>query len=82
MTESACDFSFFLINTNNFEINGYTDQEFDATITLRPLVITGITIPDVNKYADVSQEVTGETANSATNGGATFEAAGTDTGNI
>ena len=69
-----------LSDTNNFEINGYTDQEFDATITLRPLVITGITIPDVNKYADVSQEVTGETANSATNGGATFEATGTDTG--
>lgn len=69
-----------LSDTNNFEINGYTDQEFDATITLRPLVIKGITIPDVNKYADVSQEVTGETANSATNGGATFEATGTDTG--
>lgn len=67
-----------LSDTNNFEINGYTDQEFDATITLRPLVITGITIPDVNKYADVSQEVTDQTATSATN--ATFEAADTDTG--
>lgn len=69
-----------LSDTNNFEINGYTDQEFDATITLRPLVITGITIPDVNKYADVSQEVTDQTATSAANGGATFEATGTDTG--
>lgn len=67
-----------LSDTNNFEINGYTDQEFDATITLRPLVITGITIPNVNKYADVSQKVTDQTATSATN--ATFEAADTDTG--
>lgn len=67
-----------LSDTNNFEISGYAVQEFDAKITLRPLVITGITIPDVNKYADVSQKVTGQTATSATN--ATFEAADTDTG--
>ena len=69
-----------LSDTNNFEINDYTAQDFDAKITLRPLVITGITIPDVNKYADVSQKVTDQTATSAANGGATFEAAGTDTG--
>ena len=67
-----------LNDTNNFEISGYTNQEFDATITRRPLVITGITIPNVNKYADVSQKVTDQTATSATN--ATFEAADTDTG--
>ena len=67
-----------LSDTNNFEISGYTNQEFDATITRRPLVITGITIPNVNKYADVSQKVTDQTATSATN--ATFEAADTDTG--
>ena len=67
-----------LSDTNNFEISGYTNQEFDATITHRPLVITGITIPNVNKYADVSQKVTDQTATSATN--ATFEAADTDTG--
>lgn len=67
-----------LNDTNNFEISGYTNQEFDATITRRPLVITGITIPNVNKYADVSQKVTDQTATSATN--ATFEVAGTDTG--
>ena len=69
-----------LSDTNNFEISDYTAQDFDAKITLRPLVITGITIPDVNKYADVSQEVTDQTATSAANGGATFEATGTDTG--
>ena len=69
-----------LRDTNNFEISDYTAQDFDAKITLRPLVITGITIPDVNKYADVSQEVTDQTATSAANGGATFEATGTDTG--
>ena len=69
-----------LSDTTNFEINDYTAQDFDAKITLRPLVITGITIPDVNKYADVSQKVTDQTATSAANGGATFEAAGTDTG--
>lgn len=67
-----------LSDTNNFEISGYTNKEFDATITRRPLVITGITIPNVNKYADVSQKVTDQTATSATN--ATFEAADTDTG--
>ena len=67
-----------LSDTNNFEISGYTNQEFDATITHRPLVITGITIPNVNKYADVSQKVTDQTATSATN--ATFEAADTDKG--
>ena len=67
-----------LNDTNNFEISGYTNQEFDATITRRPLVITGITIPNVNKYADVSQKFTDQTATSATN--ATFEAADTDTG--
>lgn len=67
-----------LNDTNNFEISGYTNQEFDATITRRPLVITGITIPNVNKYADVSQKVTDQTATSATK--ATFEAADTDTG--
>lgn len=67
-----------LNDTNNFEISGYTNQEFGATITRRPLVITGITIPNVNKYADVSQKVTDQTATSATN--ATFEAADTDTG--
>lgn len=69
-----------LSDTNNFEINDYTAQDFDAKITLRPLVITGITIPDVNKYADVSQKVTDQTATSAANGGATFEATDTNTG--
>lgn len=67
-----------LSDTNNFEINDYTAQDFDAKITLRPLVITGISIPDVNKYADVSQTVTGVKATNTT--GATFEATDTNTG--
>lgn len=67
-----------LSDTTNFEIDGYTDKEFAANITARPLVITGISIPDVNKYADVSQTVTGATANNTT--GATFEATDTNTG--
>lgn len=67
-----------LSDTNNFEINDYTAQDFDAKITLRPLVITGITIPDVNKYADVSQTVAGVKATNTT--GATFEATDTNTG--
>lgn len=67
-----------LSDTTNFEIDGYTDTDFAANITARPLVITGISIPDVNKYADVSQTVTGAKATNTT--GATFEATDTNTG--
>lgn len=67
-----------LSDTTNFEIDGYTDTDFAANITARPLVITGISIPDVNKYADVSQTVAGVKATNTT--GATFEATDTNTG--
>lgn len=67
-----------LSDTTNFEIDGYIDTDFAANITARPLVITGISIPDVNKYADVSQTVTGVKATNTT--GATFEATDTNTG--
>ncbi len=59
-----------LSDTTNFVVNNYSNTDLDAEITARPIVVTAISIPDVNKYADVSQKITGATATSSS--GATF----------